>query len=468
MTLKKHLMAFFIVIFLAGMACAFPGFGGDVILTEDPSMVATSVVATITAMAGEPTATPVPEGPPPTDVPEEPADPPTEAPLEASPVPPEADAALRVVYVDGGNVWLWTESGGNVQLTNGQPARDVRISDDGQVIAFTVGSSVDMHESVWAVNGDGSNMRQVVSAEQLDAMSTVADAVSVNTHQYEFVPGTHTLAFNTKPLFEGPGLMVQDDLRLVDLNTDTLTTLLAAGQGGMFYYSPDGGQIALVTPTTISLINADGSNRRDGVLSYANVITYSEYQYYAVPVWAADGSYLRVVIPSPDMLADDASITIWQLPVNGSPATSLTTYPALSPLFFNGTSLSPDLNKVIYYQRRGDPADNLFDLRVAQLDTGADDLYVTLTQMNFQGWAPSSQLFLYREDGEMMRGHVEAMASPFTDVPNVQQVKWIDDTHFVFSAGNRGSWQLRISELAHASTLIASPVGDFLPFAIAP
>ncbi|MBN2500156.1 MAG: hypothetical protein JXB38_05265, partial [Anaerolineales bacterium] len=391
-----------------------------------------------------------------------------EAPVEASPVLPEADAELKVVYVDGGNVWLWTESGGNVQLTAGQPARDVRISDDGQVVAFMVGKSGDLYESIWAVNADGSNMRQVVSVDQLEAMTTVDGAVTVNAYQYAFVPGTHTLAFNTHPLFEGPGLLLQHDMRLVDLNTDTLTTLFDVNQGGTFYYSPDGSQIALVTPTTISLVNADGSNLRANVLVYDNVITYSEYEYHAQPVWAADGSYLRVVIPSPDMLAEDSTFTVWQIPTDGSTASSVATYAALSPLFFSGKSLSPDLNKVVYYQRHGEPTDNLFDLRVAQMDTGADDLYVTLTQMDFSGWAPSSLLFLYREDGEMMRGHVEAMASPFTDVPNVIGVEWIDDNHFVFSAGDRGGWQLRISELAHASTLIANPAGDYVSFAIAP
>ena len=105
----------------------------------------------------------------------------------------------------------------------------------------------------------------------------------------------------------------------MDAESGEISLLLKAGEGGNFYYSPDGQQIALVTPEDISLINANLSNRRGSVLEYIPVITYSEYLYYAEPAWSPDSSHLLVDIPPEDpMKQPPDSHSIFRIPADGS------------------------------------------------------------------------------------------------------------------------------------------------------
>ena len=60
---------------------------------------------------------------------------------------------LRVIYNKDGNLWSWTEAGGNAQLTNTGDMSTARVSDDGQLLAFMRG------REVWTVGMDGRNAR---------------------------------------------------------------------------------------------------------------------------------------------------------------------------------------------------------------------------------------------------------------------------------------------------------------------
>jgi len=64
-------------------------------------------------------------------------------------VPP----GLRVIYIKDGNLWSWTEAGGNAQLTNTGDMSTARVSFDGQLLAFMRG------REVWTVGMDGMNVR---------------------------------------------------------------------------------------------------------------------------------------------------------------------------------------------------------------------------------------------------------------------------------------------------------------------
>jgi len=68
---------------------------------------------------------------------------------QAVSVPP----GLRVIYIQDGNLWSWTEAGGNAQLTNTGDMSTARVSDDGQLLTFMRG------REVWTVGMDGMNAR---------------------------------------------------------------------------------------------------------------------------------------------------------------------------------------------------------------------------------------------------------------------------------------------------------------------
>lgn len=441
-----------------------------------PVPVETAVEATFTAQApgdkSSPEATPTQEPtssfptPAPTEsTPATPGEPTPTAPATSSPVKqpsgPETTpgpSVLRVVYVKDGNVWFWQEGGEPAALTSAGQAYDVRISDDGLLVAFARQVN-DTHTELWAVNTDGSEERRLVSVSDLSDMDPGALAVAIN--RFEWIPGSHTVAYNTREVFEGPGLALYNDLRLIDADSLTHGTLLAPGDGGEFYYSSDGTQIAISTPTRLSLVNADATNRRD-LVDYPAVITYSEYLFYPVPQWAPDGSMLRVAIPPEDPLAEPAQPTaLWQVPVDGSPAVKTSSLPA-APFFGSEVSFSPDLKLVAYVREIGDPAANQRELHLAYPDGSTDLIYLAAPLLQFESWSPDSQHFILStgDDRAMQMGSPSAAPAPLPDGAGVFSLDWIDANRFIYSKESPGGFELRTGSLdGKAAALIDTAAG---------
>ena len=153
--------------------------------------------------------------------------------MPPTPTPIPASTELRVAFVNvtenGYNAWLWTEGKGEAApLTNAGGVGDVKISDDGEIVAFTRG------DGLWMVRGDGTEERQLVSAGEFAALEprelSHASELSVALHHFDWVPGTHMLAFNTRLRME-IGLVLNEDLHLVNADTLERTALLPPGEG---------------------------------------------------------------------------------------------------------------------------------------------------------------------------------------------------------------------------------------------
>jgi dipeptidyl aminopeptidase/acylaminoacyl peptidase len=161
---------------------------------------------------------------------------------------------IRVAYTAGdGNLRLWSPDGGIRQLTSQGDIQYVTISPDGSRVAFVRARDYQNY-SIWMIHADGTNERQLVSTDDLREMAVAQDALGSAPVQLEWVPGTHTVAFNTYPYFEGPGFFPHDDLYLVDSDSGELMRLFEIGRGGMFAYSPDGSRLAVATFQSISLM----------------------------------------------------------------------------------------------------------------------------------------------------------------------------------------------------------------------
>ena len=231
---------------------------------DDQNALETIVATTLTAVVGDAPAT---------------------LPATETPVIPTfiAPRALQVAYIKDGNVYIWTEGESSIGLTSTGDAVDVRISDDGQVIAYVRRNPAnDFAFELWAVDTNGpTNARVLVSQAEFEALKTASshpDARGLRPDFFEFQPRTHQLAYSTVPMFEGPGYAPGGDLRLVDTDTLEKNIIFDFNEGGLFYFSPDGTQVALSNPDHISLANEDGSSLRSNVLTFPLVGTYSEYQ----------------------------------------------------------------------------------------------------------------------------------------------------------------------------------------------
>ena len=448
--------------------------------------------ATATARAAENADAATPGTTPATDATDVP---PTPAP---TPTPIQTVGELRVAFVKitehGSNAWLWTEGEGEaVPLTRDGGVGDVKISDDGEIVAFTRGDGLWMVRSDGAENGHPTEERELVSAEDFAAMEGKDPELEVALNRFEWIPGTHILAFNTRLATE-IGRVLNDDLHLVNADTaDTKhplerTALLPPGQGGEFYYSPDGGQAAIVTPGRISLVDADGENRREA-LTYAPIATASEFQYYARPVWAADSSSLRVAIPPVDPYAEPPQLTsIWRMHTDGTPASLLNSITAAQ---VSRPAFSPDLRYVAHlYAERVDPASSAYpesdllltDLRFDRTETiypREDDItQITLESGEtithrpmageIYGWAPDAQhlAFAAQPDPQLpfqaqivQLGGDAVPAYGDTDGA-VIDVRWVDTDRYLFLVQSPKGWDIMLGKIDGPVKSVASVVGS--------
>jgi hypothetical protein len=375
----------------------------------------------------------------------------------------QAPDGLRIASVKEGDIWLWSAEDRHAArlTTTGDVDGDVRISDDGQLVAFRRAGEL------WMVGADGSSEQLLVRSAELGEMGLEGGGAGL--YRFQWVPGGHILAFNTRrdiPV----GLVLNDDLHLVDADTLTRTVLLPPGEGGEFYYSPDGSQIALVTPSRISLIDADGQNRRNEILTHTPVATRSEFQYYAQPVWAADGGALRVAIPPADPLAQSVQpVTIWHIPTDGNPAwlvESTSTLSSLGP----DIRFSSDLGYIAYIGLRGPegapPEQTEAWLELESLESESHIYYPDIGTVF--GWAPGSLRFAFlagRESPQLQIGQWSGRTFPGSvdaGTP-IAGLDWVDADHYVvqvrrdWTMGAEGdSFELLLSDMTGASTVVES------------
>ena len=379
--------------------------------------------------------------------------PPTPEPT-STPVP--EPSGLRVAFVKDGNAWIWMARQEAIYLTRASGVEGVTISDDRAIVAFT------REGGLWAVNSDGTDERQLVGAPDFEAIEPREPfELGVALYRFKWIPGTHVLAFNTHLRME-IGLALNDDLHLVNADTLERSVLLPPGEGGQFYYSPDGQQVAIVTSGTIRLVNADGSERREA-FTYTPVVTYSEFQYYAQPAWAPDSDSLRVAIPPADPYADPPQPTaIWRIPTDRPSAELIA---SITATLRNEPAFSHYISHVAYLQppEGALPGIAESELLIRKLDDGTTATHYP-TATNIYGWAPDSMRFAFLTNppsAQALIGQPGGDAVPVVAgaAPAVIDVSWVDANHYLFLAQRRQGWDILLGEIGGTPVLVATVDG---------
>jgi hypothetical protein len=437
---------------------------GDTGTAAPPAEDALETVVAATLSAGRADEAESGEKQPPVDSQSQP--PPGDESQPAERPQPEAVAANVpcITYTDGGNVWLLEGTKPPAQLTGSGDASKVMISTDCQKVAFVRSVGPDQLPEVRSVNTDGSGEMTLLTSAQIDALYPLDPNFSHNAiANIDFIPNSHELIFNTRAVpAEGPGLFKYNDLVRLDSDSGSLTAVFPAGSGGDFALSPDGTQLALVLPDTIGLVNIDGSNLRANLISYTPVITYSEFQYYAQPIWTLVSDAIGVAIPSSDPLAAGVSGTIWRVPEATAAATNVAT---ISGDFyftqaFSEPSLSPNLQRVAFLRETGTP--NIKDLCLANADGSGEVIYDT-GNIQWQGWALDSTHFAYSLGGPMNL-HLGVDGGSSTPIGSCNNLRWRDNNTFVCLSGSMGSWSLMRGQIGGSLTALVSPAGDFIAY----
>ncbi len=387
---------------------------------------------------------------------------PTTSPATAAP-PTVVPIVHRIAYIDSGDVWQITAGDPPQQISSSGDAVEVKISDDGQRVVFLRYQSDANTYQVWAVNADGVGEGVLLDQAALDALHPLGGALHIIPHQLEFLPDSHHMLMNTQGTFEGPGQALYEDLLRLDADTGAVTELLPPEQGGTFSISPDGTQVALVQPTSVSLANSDGTNRRADLVTFESIITYSEFLYHPPAVWAPDSSAVGIVIPSHDPLAEETSGTVWRIPVDGTAAASLATIGG--EFYFTqmgeggfGSLISPDLSTLAF---RRETSPNVYDFYLANADGSSETLYDS-GDVRWKGWSPDSIHFVYvKGTNDLYLGRI---GMPPLMLGTGTDLRWITPTRYLYLSGSYGAWTLVRGELGAGDTPLVSPSGEFVAY----
>ncbi len=283
---------------------------------------------------------------------------PTESLSTAMPspgMPPSSTGMVEVVFVKDGNIQVWDEA---TQLTrtilNTGDAFSVTTSDDGQIIAFTrrswVGDVLDGYEqfALWAMDRDGGNPRELISAQDLRQRINPSERESSNFYQLGWVPQTHQLIFSgTKYIVQGEGLShaIPQGAFLVDTDKGSVNMLAEAAENLRFLPSPDGKQIALMSPSDVGFINVDGSHKRQDVLTYTEAGRTNPL--FPTGVWTQDS---RAFVMTGSFEKDPeftTSFSIWRIPMDGSSPEALAAVTRSHP---GSVTFSPDGKSASFIQ----------------------------------------------------------------------------------------------------------------------
>jgi len=340
--------------------------------------------------------------------------------------------ALTIAWIENGDLMTWRAddpvtrriaSGGVIQAV---------ISPDGQRVAYLRGPEGDTR-SLWISDTLGANERQVVEAGSL--VETEARRLS----EVVWAADSTKLYFTTIA-GEGMDSHQADDLWQVDVDSGAVERLLADGEGGAIFPSPDGQWFALTSAGTYQdrpgavAVYQPVTRQRTVMLEYPAVATGSEWRWHAQPRWKPDSSGVNVAVPPADLLYEGGDTALWWLPLNGQAAQ----IGQVDADFFGLPTFSADGEWISYIQHRATPDQNQIVLMTAWNDGSNAELYAqgdigSLTPLS---WLPAGHRFLFMQGapGELWIGAPgqEPQRFPAEDV-SVNEIVWANADTYVFS-----------------------------------
>ncbi len=349
---------------------------------------------------------------------------------------PQNQPFLVVVYEQEGQLMVAFGYNAPRPLTSGPDDGYPVISEDGSQVVFRRSLVSGLAElprfELWVIGIDGSDERPLVTLDMLPGeMGVTID--STEEVMLDRLPGrvawigdSSKIAFTTI-LETGYGLTTYNDLWIADTTTGSVDQMLPDGQGGAFAFSPDGSALLVADAESVSLMDADGSNRRE-MLSFPFVNTASEYAFMPQPVWAPDSSYGLVAICGPEVFGEpeDSYTTLWRLPRTGNAEELITVTGYNLNQAMSGNIFSPDGEHIAYVE-----GEFMFgDTHIATLD--GTILNTNSYAYDFYGWSTDGSLIILYRDYPFLAG----VNRPEQDMPDGMMAwsvhyKWVGPKTYV-------------------------------------
>ena len=441
--MQKRLLFLLVVLMLALVACE-----------PTPTLPPLSV-DTPTTLPDSPTAEPKA-----TDMPT--AEPTLAPPTEATAVPvitlPPAAGCL-IAWAGDGAVSCQMEGGEIRTLVTGITGVNTpRVSPSGLLVAYRV-TLVDLSEQLWLVGVDGSAPRLLVDPTTIPASET---GFTSSIFRFEWLAGDSALLFSTGkvPVSEEIGMYLpyNFDLMTVDVASGALQTLIAAGNGGMFYLSPNQQYVTVSRAESLDLyaISAAGLSPINSV-PFPMILTYSEYNYMPAIFWSPDSSIYTSLVPSDDPMADLPYASLYRVGVDG--VINLLSQPQGNYVFGGGSiQISPDGQWFAkgQYNSLGE-----MDLSLVRTDGSTTVPVATMQGLNALAWSADSQYLAFTQTTSDTSGTLSTISTAgvvdlVANSGRVLDAKWLDGESFVYLTQDSSGWKLWFHNPGSGERLLAS------------
>lgn len=362
--------------------------------------------------------------------------------------PPALSGMLEVVFVNDGNIQVWEEATQQTRtIVNTGDVFSVTMSDDGQMIAYTRGAWVgglDGYEqfALWALNRADGNPRELISAQALRQQLYPSERESSNFFQLSWLPRSHQLIFSgTKYIAQGEGLSHALPLGayLVDTDHGSVTVLADITENLHFLPAPDGKQIALMSPSEVGFINADGSNPRQEVLTYAEAGLGSPL--FPMGAWTQDSSALVVTGSFQSDPDRNIEFTIWHVPADGSSLEPLANITESTP---NSVTFSADGKLAAFLQTTDQQPAEIAGWFIKSLIPEAGPLalpyYGTKNFYANLHWSPAGEAFVIQDQALLQLCPDATQDSQVCGEPIhldggiITGLQWVDASRFLFES----------------------------------
>jgi len=377
---------------------------------------------------------------------------PTESPSTEAPSPtmlPAPIDPLEVVFVNNGNLLVWDAATQQTRtIVNTGDVNSATVSDDGQAIAFTrrswVGDVVEGYEqyALWTVDRDGGNPRELVSAQDLRQRVSPSDRESSNFYQLGWVPNSHQLIFSgTKYIVQAEGLShaIPQGAFLVDTDSGSVSVLAEAGENLRFLPSPDGKQVALMSPSSLGFINIDGSNKRQDVLTYTEVGLTGPL--FPTGVWTQDSRAFVMTGSFERDLEFNTNFSFLRVPLDGSSPEALAAVTSSQP---GSVTFSPDGKSASYIQWTNQQSSSNAEWFITSLipETGALTLpnYGMVNSYANLHWSPAGDAYAINDQGLARLCPNATKDSQVCGEPIplgdgiITELQWVDASRFIFES----------------------------------
>ena len=257
-----------------------------------------------------------------------------------------------------------------------------------------------------------------------------------------WVPGKARLTFDAYPTFDTDGIYIYVQKQVFAVNVDGggISEIYPNGLGGAVSYSPDGLLRLLTEPSGIKLI--DFTTGTDIPLS----VPYRQVgfgEYYAAPAlkWRPDSSGFLLALPdeNADPYTADHPVTIWNVPVDGSPAAFMLSLRGFFPSFH----FSGDTSKVAFWSSSiGNPDERA--LHIAETNSGQHIVYAEGELVEFFGWSTFDRYFAFG-DPETGRAYVGDLCADPKPLPHYPlNMRWLDASRFVYEVIDMETGRLEV------------------------